>query len=73
VPGPTQYVPVPPELTAPTPHAAAPVPLCLDAEGNAVLCNKQLEAWRRAEADQVDSCNADKAAVAALPPLGPRQ
>jgi hypothetical protein len=67
VPGPTQYVAVPTELTEPTPHAAKPAPLCFDAEGNAVICNRQLEALCRSEAAQLDSCNADKAAIGALP------
>ncbi len=73
VPGPTQYVAVPTELTEPTPHAAKPAPLCVDAEGNAVICNRQLEALCRSESEQLDSCNADKAAIATLPASEPQQ
>lgn len=72
VPGPTQYVAVPTELTEPTPHAAKPAPLCVDVEGNAVICNRQLEALCRAESEQLDSCNADKSAISTLPTGAPK-
>lgn len=67
VPGPVRYVPVPDALTAETPAPLAPVPLCVDAGGGAVLCNRQLDAWREQYSDALASCNADKSAVARLP------
>jgi hypothetical protein len=62
-----RYVPVPAELTAETPAPAAPVPLCIDQSGFAVLCNRQLDGWREAYGDALGSCNADKRAIATLP------
>jgi hypothetical protein len=66
-------VAVPTELTEPTPHASKPVPLCVDAEGTAVMCNKQLESMCRSESAQLDACNADKAAIGTLPASEPQQ
>ncbi len=67
VPGPVRYVPVPDALTAETPAPLAPVPLCVDAGGGAVLCNRQLDAWREQYSDALASCNGDKAAIDTLP------
>lgn len=66
VPGATRYVPVPPELTEPTPEPRPPVPLCLDPSRYPVLCLPQLVIWKGGFRSALEQCNADKAAIRAL-------
>lgn len=66
VPGATRYVEVSPELTQAEPEPAPPVPLCLDAEGHAVLCETQLGLWIAELRAWGAQCYADKAAVESL-------
>lgn len=66
MPGATRYVEVPPELTEPTPVPRPPAPLCLDAEGNPVLCDRQLAVWVISLEAALGKANADKAAIATL-------
>lgn len=66
VPGATRYERVPPELTAPTPAPAAPVPLCLDPYQYPVLCSGQLVIWHLGVLRALEQANADKAAIATL-------
>lgn len=65
VPGATRYVPVPPELTAPTPAPPPPAPLCLE-HRHPVLCVPQLVIWQLGWQAALEQCNADKAAIATL-------
>lgn len=67
VPGPTRFVAVPDTLTLATAAPADPVPLCIDVGGHAVMCNRQLDAWREAFAHALAACNQDKQAIALLP------
>lgn len=67
VPGPVRYVPVPETLTTPTAAPSRPSPGCVDPNAHAVLCNRQLDEWREATQSRLDECNADKAAIRALP------
>ncbi len=43
------------------------MPLCVDAEGFPVLCNRQLDELRESYAFVLKMCNDDKAAIATLP------
>lgn len=67
VPGPVRYVPVPETLTAPTPAPTRPAPGCVDQDARPVLCNRQIDLWLVAYRRALAECNADKAAIAALP------
>lgn len=66
VPGATRYVEVSPELTQTIPEPAAPVPLCLDPAGHAVLCETQLGLWITELRAWGGQCYADKDAVGTL-------
>lgn len=66
VPGPTRYVPVPEELTTPTPTPEAPAPLCIDPYQNPVLCSRDLVIWHWGMRRALEDCNADKAAIGSL-------
>lgn len=66
VPGPARFAPLPEELTSATPTPAAPVPLCVDARGHVVLCNRQLDEMLGACESALKSCNSDKTALRAL-------
>jgi hypothetical protein len=67
VPGATRYVSIDETLTAKTPAPAAPVPMCVDANGVPVLCDSQISQWVRSLEAALSSCNADKSAIATLP------
>lgn len=67
VPGPTRYLAVPGDWTVPTPEPPPPVPLCVHPDGP-VLCETQLALWLRETQGALTQCNADKAAIALLPP-----
>lgn len=68
VPGATRYIPVPDDLTEPTPAPADPVPLCVDEAGWPVLCQTQIALWVLAWRAALDTCGADKLAIRLLPP-----
>lgn len=68
VPGATRYIPVPDDLTEPTPAPADPVPMCVDADGWPVLCETQIALWVLAWRAALDTCGADKLAIRLLPP-----
>lgn len=63
VPGPARYVPIDESLTESTPEPAAPVPLCVDPDGAAVLCDTQLALWVQWLRAALASANADKAGI----------
>lgn len=63
VPGPTRYVPIDESLTEATPEPEAPVPLCVDATGAAVLCDMQLATWVTALRFALKKANNDKLIV----------
>lgn len=66
MPGATRYVPVDPSLTDPTPAPAKPTPACKEGDYS-VLCDTQIAVWMREHEAALESCNADKAAIATLP------
>lgn len=68
VPGATRYIPVPAELTEPTPEPDVPVPLCADSDGLAVLCVTQMAFWLLAWQSAFASSEADKTAIRQLAP-----
>lgn len=67
VPGATRYVSADETLTAETPAPDKPVPLCVDAQGAAVLCDSQIGLWVRGLEAALGQCNDDKRAIAMLP------
>lgn len=68
MPGATRYVPVPQELTDPTPEPRMPAPLCIDEAGVPVLCTSVLALLIVAYRAALGSCNADKGALRDIQP-----
>jgi hypothetical protein len=68
VPGATRYIPVPDDLTEPTPAPADPVPMCVGADRWPVLCETQIALWLLAWRVALDLANADKLAIRQLQP-----